>query len=57
MKVALNFEAVTEVVTELPKPKTPEIEALYNKIKNKNQGKFSAVKIEPAELEDDELPF
>ena len=44
MKVAFNFDAVSEVMTELPKPKTPELEAVYQKIREKYPDKFAKVK-------------
>lgn len=60
MKIAFNFDAVSEVMTELPRPKTSELEALYAKIKAKNPEKFSKMKndiqIIPEDSED-ETPF
>lgn len=44
MKIAFNFDAVSEVMTELPRPKTPELQAIYEKIKAKNPQKFSKIK-------------
>ena len=44
MKVAFNFDAVSEVMTELPKPKTPELHAVYERIKAKDPNKFSKIK-------------
>lgn len=59
MKIAINFDAITEVMTELPRPKTPEIEALYNKIKLKHPEKFTSVKnvIIQEEPDEEEPPF
>jgi hypothetical protein len=44
MKLAFTFDAVSEVMTELPKPETPEIEEIYNKIRGKNPEKFAKIK-------------
>ena len=60
MKVAINFDAVTEVMTELPKPKTTEIELIYKKIKERNPERFANVKSAPVQEikeDDDDLPF
>lgn len=57
-KIAFNFDAVTEVMTELPLPQTPEIDALYNKIKQKGGGKFSKIQTSVIINEDlEEAPF
>lgn len=60
MKVPFLFEAVSEVMTELPKPKTPELEDIYNKIKNKHPEKFEKTKgvvLQFTTTEDEEAPF
>lgn len=63
MKLAFNFEAVSEVMTELPKPKTAEIEAIYQRIREKNPDKFAKIKGTIMQAGDDlpeeteELPF
>lgn len=59
MKIAFNFDAVSEVMSELPKPKTPELEAIYNKIKAKDPEKFSKTKgvLINTSSEDEEIPF
>jgi hypothetical protein len=57
MKLAFNFDAVTENMTELPPMNTPELEAVYQKIKNKNPEKFNKVKIVEVLEDDDEPPF
>lgn len=57
MKVAINFDAITEVMTELPKPKTPEIEEIYNNIKRKYPEKFTSVKNIVIEEDIEEVPF
>ena len=58
MKIAFDFNAVNEVMTELPKPKTPELEALYEKIKRKSPDKFSKVKvIHKEEADEEDAPF
>lgn len=59
MKIAFNFDAVSEVMTELPRPKTSELEALYAKIKAKNPEKFSKMKndIQIIPEDEDETPF
>lgn len=44
LKLAFNFDAVSEVMTELPLPKTPEIEAIYQRIRERNPDKFAKVK-------------
>lgn len=60
MKLAFNFDAVTENMTELPLPKTPEIEAIYNKIKAKDPERFSKMKqtiVIQEETYEDDVPF
>ena len=59
MNVAFNFDAVTENMTELPPPKTPELEAIYDKIKSKSEGKFSKIATQPIIIEEpeDDVPF
>lgn len=55
-KIAFNFNAINEVMTELPKIGSPELEAIYNKIKEKNPGNFMPVK-NVIVKEDEETPF
>lgn len=62
MKIAFNFDAVNEIMTELPKPKTPEIEEIYKTIMRKNPDKFAKVKgliVREENIDDeiDDLPF
>lgn len=59
MKVAFNFDAVSENMKELPKPKTPEIESIYTKIREKNPEKFAKTNniIINQEEELEEAPF
>lgn len=57
-KVAFNFDAVAENMSELPLPQTPEIDAIYNKIKQKGGGKFSKIQTSVVINEEPEdLPF
>jgi hypothetical protein len=61
LKLAFQFDAVTENMTELPPIGTPELDAVYNRIKNKNPEKFT--KFKPAYLmeedseEEEKTPF
>jgi hypothetical protein len=60
MKLAFQFDAVTEVMTELPLPKTPELEGVYDKIRQKHPERFSKIKsINGPIIKEDEtdLPF
>lgn len=59
MKVAFNFDAVTENMTELPLPKTPEIQQLYNSIIAKSPERYSKINSTPviSVEDDDEPPF
>lgn len=57
LKVAFNFDAINEVMTELPKPKTAEIEHIYNRIREKHPERFAKVKqsgFKPIEIDDEE---
>lgn len=44
MKLAFKFNAVNEVMEELPLPKTPDIERIYDDIRSRNPEKFSRIK-------------
>lgn len=62
MKLAFNFDAVNEVMTELPKPETPELEAIYAKAREKNPERFAKIKNvilhePPKDDELEEAPF
>lgn len=57
MKIAFNFDAVTENMTELPAPKTPELVEVYNKIRASSPEKFSKLTSASLVIDEDETPF
>lgn len=61
-KVAFNFDAVTENMTELPLPQTDELKQIYERILKKNPEQFSKIRSvintqEDNEPEEEEAPF
>lgn len=44
MEIALNFDAVSEKWTEFPASNSPEIEQIYERIRQKNPEKFSKIR-------------
>lgn len=56
-KIAFNFNAINEVMTELPKIGSPELETIYNKIRIKNPENFIPVKGVVVKEEEEDAPF
>lgn len=57
MRVAFNFDAVSEVMWELPLPKSPELDAIYTKIQAKDPEKFSKMRTTTIIHDTEDPPF
>lgn len=57
MRMGLDFDAVSEIFTELPRPKTPELFQFYKSLTNKSIEKPKIVRTFDSIEEDEEAPF